>query len=78
MNLRLEFKKYVVLGMKLPNVGEFYFVGDADKLEDALVMADRQKGILVFEVPADARLADGANFQLDTARVKLITPKERN
>lgn len=72
MNLRLEYKRYVILGLKLPSLGEFYFIGDTDDLAEALALADRNKGHLVFAVPEEARLGDGGNYVVETGRAKIV------
>jgi len=75
MLFRLEFKRYVILQMRLPHIGEFLYVDDTDSLEDALRISDRQKGMLVFEIPKDARMPDGANYSIDTDKIVLHKPK---
>ncbi len=62
MHLRMELKKYVVVQLQLPNVWMWAMVNDTDSLEEALLMANREQGQIVLEVPDGARMADGSNF----------------
>jgi hypothetical protein len=72
MKINFNLKEYVVLQMLLPDMTKYGFLGDYDRLEEALQAADRSRGQLVVRIPQDARMPDGGLFEIDSDKL----PKE--
>lgn len=71
MQKTVKFARFVILMMCLPEEGRFVFVQDYGSLEEALAKADRNAGQLVFEIPDEARLPSGNNFEFDSGKAEV-------
>jgi hypothetical protein len=72
MKINFNLKEYVVLQMPLPDMSRYIFLGDYDRLEEAMQAAHRDRGQLVVRIPAEFRLPDGGLFEVDSDKM----PKE--
>ena len=72
MEIRANYKKYLVVAVKMPSLTEFVLISDHGDKEEALRVMDRSRGMVVVEIPNEVRLPEGGVFHFDTDKMKRV------
>lgn len=78
MKITFDLKDYVVAQILLPDLGKWQVAGSFDTFDEALQVANRDRGQIVVHIPEAWRLSDGSVFVFDMdVAVKRVEEERR-